>query len=174
MSVEKSKSPLKPTHLTAASGLPPVPGQVKSETSSIGDGGIKMKDKLSKEGQPKKEEDGKGVKNAFSPGGGNAMSNFFSGKGPVRPQAMLPTEAMINIPAMQLAGGPVRVGKPPQQFALHSRPGMQMDDQFYGDEEYDDEYYDEAEVEGAQQRMGGRMLSHEEEEQILHFLTMSA
>ena len=49
-----------------------------------------------------------------------------------------------------------------------------MDDQFYGDEEYDDEYYDEAEVEGAQQRMGGRMLSHEEEEQILHFLTMSA
>ena len=84
-----------------------------------------MKDKLSKDGQPKKEEDVKGGKNHFSPGSVNPMSNFFSGKGPIKPQNMLPTEAMINVPAMHLAGGPVRMGKPPPQFALHSRPGMQ-------------------------------------------------
>ena len=73
------------------------------------------------------------------------MSNFFSGKGPIKPQSMLPTEAMINAPAMHMGSGPVRIGNPPG-FALHSRPGMEGKEQFCGEEdEYDDEYYPEDE-----------------------------
>ena len=110
----------------------------------------------------------------FSPNGGSAMSNFFSGKGPIKPQSMLPTEAMINAPAMHLPGGPVRLGQPPQ-FALHSRPGGPQQLQYYGEEdEYDDEYDPEDEMEGNPQRLGGRMLSREEEEHILRHLTLSA
>ena len=70
-----------------------------------------MKGALTKEGQPKKEGEDKGGKKTFSPNGGSAMSNFFSGKGPIKPQSMLPTEAMINVPAMHLAGGPVRMNQ---------------------------------------------------------------
>lgn len=101
------------------------------------------------------------------------MSNFFDTKGPIRPANMLPTQAMVNGPIVPVGHG---------AFQLHSRPGAQgaaqpsAEDYYDEEEDYGDEADYGAETEGTgQQRVsGGRVLTLEQEQEILHFLAMSA
>ena len=79
---------------------------------------------------------------------------------------------MVNGPIVPVGHG---------AFQLHSRPGAsvaqpQTEDYYDEEEDYGDEAEYGAETEGpGQQRVsGGRVLTLEQEQEILHFLAMSA
>lgn len=87
----------------------------------------------------------------FSPTSQQAISGLFDPKGRVNPQNMLPIQAMIKpLP-----------GQTPEQ--------QQQDESYYGEEYGDEEYGEEA-----QQRVGGRQLTPEQEDIVLKDLILSA
>ena len=50
------------------------------------------------------------------------MNNFFNTKGPIKPQSMMPAQAMVNAPMVMMGSS--------KGFSFHQRPGdarMQMD-----------------------------------------------
>ena len=85
------------------SSLPALDGKAGSTSNSIGDGGIKMKSNLTREGRSSnpsnpstiqspadQSEENKAQKSLFSPNNQSVMNNFFNTKGPIKPQSMLP------------------------------------------------------------------------------------
>ena len=116
--------------------------------------------------QDKQEED----KKMFSPQSQSKMSNFFNTKGPIKPANMLPTQAMVNGPIIPVGHG---------NFQLHQRPqglSQQQEEDYSEEGDYDDELDYGLEESGGDpgKKAGGRVLSPEEEERILHYLAQSA